>query len=324
MRGANAAMNAPGPARLHGAWVPALAVAGLLAVLLLLAGLVDLDRALVPKPAFKDLALKGYPEATPLADAALIVEAMLWWLCLSFLLWVVGLATMGLCGWQLHRATLHDAALRRRDLRWFLLTIGGAIAVLVYFAAVRNTPLMSFGLMVDNLAIVSTGLLRLASFNAALAFVVGPALLAGACLLLHPGALAGEPMQQMRAITRLMYGGAAFLLVWISATTSMYRLAALMLVPEAREPALKLAPTISLMGGLFLSLVLGVAYLSACAWLQHRHEVLRQAGCVEAPAADALSPNAFLLAHWPKVIAIMMPLLPGTAETLLQALAHAP
>lgn len=310
--------------RYRGALVPALAVGALLLLLALLASVVELDRALLPKPAFKELALQGYPEATPLHDAALIVEAAMWWLCLSFLLWVAGLATLGLCGWQLHRATLHDAALRRRALRWFSLTIVGAVAVLVYFAAVRNTPLMSFGLMVDNLAIVSTGLLRLASFNAALAFVVGPALLAGASLLLQPGALAGQPMAQMRAVTRLMYAGAAFLLVWMSAATGMYRLAAMLLVPAAREPALKLAPTIGLMGGLFLSLMLAVAYLSACAWLQHRHEVLRQAGSVEASAADALSPNAFVLAHWPKVIAILMPLLPGAAGTLLQALAHAP
>ena len=78
------------------------------------------------------------------------------------------------------------------------------------------------------------------------------------------------------------------------------------------------------MGGLFLSLLLAAAYLSACAWLQHCHEQLRLAGAAEVAAAGSTSPNAFLLAHWPKVIAIMMPLLPGAAETLLQALAHAP
>jgi hypothetical protein len=110
--------------------------------------------------------------------------------------------------------------------------------------------------------------------------------------------------------------GAAFLLVWISAATAMYRLAAMLLVAEAREPALKLAPTISLMGGLFLSLLLAAAYLSACAWLQQRHE--------DGGGQDSDSPKTFLAAHWPKVITILMPLLPGAAESVLQVMTQAP
>jgi hypothetical protein len=99
----------------------------------------------------------------------------------------------------------------------------------------------------------------------------------------------------------------------------MYHLSALLLVPEARVPALKLAPTISLMGGLFLSLLLAAAYLAAVAWLQLCHD-----GNVRGEAAAAESPRAFLAAHWPKVIAILMPLLPGAAESVLQVLTQVP
>lgn len=59
-------MKASAWARYRGALVPVLAVGGLLLLLALLASLVELDRALLPKPAFRALALHGYPEATRL------------------------------------------------------------------------------------------------------------------------------------------------------------------------------------------------------------------------------------------------------------------
>ena len=317
-------MSAGRLARWGGSVVPFATVAAVLIVLMLLAQTVDLDRALVPKPSFKELAIKGYPADTPLADGAAIVDAVLWWLCLSLVLWVVGLATLGLCGWQLHSATRHDGVLARIALRVFLAVAAGAIAVLVYVAGIRNVPLFSLGPMVDNLAMVSSGFMRLGTFNAALAFVVGLLLLLAIALLLLPGAYADDPSQQMRAITRIMYGGAAFLFVWISAATGMYRLAALLLVPAAREPILKLAPTVSLMGGLFLTLLWAAAYLSACVWLQHCHDAKGIPRKQAKAAADAASPSALLLAHWPKFVAILLPLLPGAAGSVLQALVHAP
>jgi hypothetical protein len=310
------------PVRSRGAYAPLLAVGAVLLLLALLAGVVDLDHAALPKPPFRDLALKGYPADTPLKDAALIVEAALWWLCLSFVLWVAGLVAIALCWRQLRRATQHDAALGRTAMRCFVAAIVLAAGVLAVVAVVREAPLMSFSLLVDNLDLMSHGFVRLAALNTALAWVVGPMLLLGLSLLLLPGAFADVTMQQVQAITRVMYVGAAFLLVWISAATAMYRLAAMLLVAEAREPALKLAPTISLMGGLFLSLLLAAAYLSACAWLQHRHEHVLANGDGQAKAGE--SPQAFLAAHWPKVIAILMPLLPGAAGSVLQAVTQAP
>jgi hypothetical protein len=325
MPAGTAAMSGGTLLRYRGALVPAAAVAAILLLVLLLSGIVELDRASVPKPSFRQLALQGYPAATPLKEAALVVEAALWWLCLSFVLWVGGLSALALCWWKLHCATASDAALRRRANAVFVLALLTAVGTLLFLAQIRRTPLMSFGLLVDNLDMVSTGFVLLASLNTALIFIVGCVLLLGASLLLLPGAHADQPMQQMRAITTVMYGGAAFLLVWISTATAMYRLAATLLVAEAREPVLKLAPTISLMTGLFLSLLLASSYLAACAWLQHCHEQLEAAGQVcSDSSADGASPKVFLLAHWPKVIAILMPLLPGAAGSVLQAIAQAP
>jgi len=316
-------VNARSLARWGGSLVPIATFVAVLVVLMLLARTVDLDHALVPKPSFKDLAIKGYPADTPLVDAAAIVDAVLWWLCLSLLLWVVGLATLVLCVWQLIGATHHDGVLARVALWLFLAVAALAVGVLVYLGGIRNVPLFSLGPMLDNLRMVSGGFVHLGTFNAALAFVIGPLLLLAIALLMLPGAHADDPSQQMRAITRVMYGGAAFLFVWISAATAMYRLAALLLVPAAREPILKLAPTVSLMSGLFLTLLWAAAYVSACVWLQRRHEAR---GTPRKPkaAADAASPNALLLAHWPKFVAILLPLVPGAAGSVLQAIVHAP
>ncbi|HEY0826225.1 MAG TPA: hypothetical protein VGD76_20730 [Ramlibacter sp.] len=314
-------------ARCRGPAVPLLAVLAIGALLALMDALVDLDRVAVPKPAFKALQLPGYPADTPLAEAALVVESALWWLCLSLLQWLVALGVIGLCGRQLHRALRHDPRLARAAWAVFLGVLAVLAAALYQMAAVRGVSLLSFGPMVENLALLSPRFPFLASMNAALAFVASAALLCSFSLLLLPGAYVDRPVEQMRAITVLMYGGAALMLVWISSLASMYRLCATLMVKAAREPALALAPTISLMGGLLLSLLLAAAFLSAAAWLQHCHEQERPAGGPEAPAAAVAgggSPRDLLAAHWPKAVAFLMPLLPGVAETVLQALANAP
>lgn len=313
-----------GWARWRGACRPALAALALVLLLALLDLMVGLDRAVLPRPTPQQLALEGYPKALSLKDAAAVVDAAMWWLCLSFLLWTVGLSALALCWRTLYAATRNAPALWRTVRGLFRLAVLLVVAPLVVLAAATDTPLMSFGFFVDRLGVVSSGLLRLATFNTGWVFVVGAVLLLSASLLLLPGAFGDHPMQQMRAITRLMYGGALFLLVWTSAATCMYRLCAMLMAPEARDAALKLAPTISLMAGLFLSLLMAASYLAATAWLQDCHERRLLLGPPEPTSADNASPQSLLLAHWPKVFALLMPLLPGAIGSVLQAVAHAP
>jgi len=64
--------------------------------------------------------------------------------------------------------------------------------------------------------------------------------------------------------------------------------------------------------------------VAASAWLQRCHERLRLIRDTERQASDELSPTALLAEHWPKVVAILMPLLPGAVGTVLQAMAHVP
>ena len=311
----------------RGAALPLLAVLALGALFAFMDALIDLDGAVVPKPPFRDFLLRGYPAATSLAEAGHIAEATLWWLSLSFLLWLAALAVIGQCGLQLQRAMRHDARLARAAWAVLLAVIAAVAGTLYHTAVVRGVSLLSFGPMLDNLALISPRFRLLASLNAAVAFVACAALLCAFSLLLLPGAHVDHPMQQMRGITFLMYGGAVLMLVWISCLTAMYRLCATLMVKEAREPALALAPTISLMGGLLLSLLLAAAFLSAAAWLQHCHERdharAGASGTAGRPAASG-GPKELLVAHWPKAVAFLMPLLPGMAETVLQALAQVP
>ncbi len=308
----------------NGAVMPLLAVLAIVALLGAMDALVELNRVAVPKPDFKALLLPGYPAKTPLAEAALVVNAALWWLCLSFLQWLAALVVIGVCGLELDRAVRHRRRLGHAAWVAFLgvLTLIGS--ALYHYTVDLGVSLLAFGPMVDNLAAISPRFRFLGSCNAAMAFVASSALLCAFSLLLIPGAHGNHRMLQMRAITRLLYCGAALMLIWISCLTAMYRLCAALMIKEAREPALALAPTVSLMGGLMLSLVLAAAFLSAAAWLQRCHEREPRGNTPEGPAGEDASPQGLLLAHWPKAIALLMPLLPGAADSVLQALVKAP
>jgi hypothetical protein len=309
----------------HGAATPLLAVLAIVALLGAMDALVELHRAVVPKPAFKQLLLPGYPAQTPLAEAAVVINAALWWLCMSFLQWLAALGVIGMCGVELGRAVRHWPRLAHVSWTIFLGVLALMIGALYHAAVGRGVSLLAFGPMVGNLTLISPRFLPLSSCNAALAFTASAALLCALSLLLLPGAHANDRMQQMRAITRLLYAGAVLMLVWICCLTAMYRLCAVLMIKDAREPALMLAPTVSLMGGLMLSLLLAAAVLSAAAWLQLCHDRERP-GCTPGapPATEEASPKSLLFAHWPKAIAILMPLLPGVADTVLQSLVKGP
>lgn len=310
--------------RYGGAMLPLLAVLAIAALLAALDALVELHHAVVPKPRFQSLLLPGYPNATPLAEAAAVVDAALWWLCLSFLQWLVGLGVIVLCGLQLHRAMRHQPRLAAGAWAAWAAALLVVAAMLYQLAVVRRTPLLAFGPLVENLALLSPRLVRLGSWNAALAFVASTALWCSFSLLLWPGAHGDRATRQMRSITVLMYGGAVLMLVWITSLTAMYRLCATLMDKPAREPALALAPSISLMGGLLLSLLLASAFLSAAAWLQHCHqrECRHFSGGRLTEAGP--SPKELLAAHWPRIVAFLVPMLPGAAASVLQALGKGP
>lgn len=309
---------------LRAAAVPLAAVAAVLLLVLVLAGIVDVESVKVPKPDFSALTLKDYPQLSDLKLAAQIVQSMMWWLCLSVLLWVAALVSIVACLWLLRDATADDGAAGRRIMRLLTLAIVAALAVLAYLVLVRRTPLMSFGVVVAVLGLPSPSLPRLATLNTALAAVVGTTLMLTVSLALLPAVHRGDPSRQMRLLTRLMYIAAAFLFLWISTATAMYRLAAMLLEERARTPMLELAPTVSLMGGLFLSLLLAAAYLSSVVWLQQRHEQQLLLGRADERAADAQAPRAFFAAHWKEIVGLLMPVLPGAVGSVVQALSHAP
>ncbi len=314
------------PAVLHerrGALLPAAAVLAVFVLTALLGMVVDLDAASVPKPAFDRMTLPGYPDRISMKEAASVAESGMWWLCLTVMLWVVTLGTVGVCGWLLHRASAHDAAFRRSLLRAFAVAVVAACAVLFALAVTGNKPFIPFMPLVASLKLIGPGFLTMASLNGTLAFVVGAVALLTTSMLLWPSSHQGQPSAQMRAITNLMFAAAIFLAVWVATATALYRLCASLLAADVRDAALGLAPTISLMGGLYFSLLLAAGYLAAAAWLQRLHARLLCEGTLSSQA-DVEAPHAFLKLHWPKIAGILMPLLPGAATAVFQALIRAP
>lgn len=304
----------------RGALVPVAAVVATVLLLLGLGSLAGMDGLVVPKPDFAAHRL-AWPEQEDLLHAGLVVDAALWWLCLVVVLAVAGLVVLGL-GWaQLWRATVYSRPLRRVLLAGYVGLPLACALFLAWLMAARGTALMPFSPLVQVLAAFGPGFPRLAVVGTASVFVVGIAWLAALSLQLVDGAHESHPTRQMESITRLVYAGAAFLLVTIGAGAAMYRLCASLLTDELRKPMLGLAPTVSLMGGLMLSLMLAAAYVSASLWLQHRHALLHQGR--KMPPPDDGGPQALLRAHWPQVVAVLMPMLPGVAETVMQALAQA-
>ncbi len=296
--------------RYQGVFYPLMGIAAVFLVLLFLSAIVGLDQASLPRPALN--AIQDYPKGFSLEEMVLFTGAGMWWLLLSFFFWLLGLFAVGFCWYLLVSATPHDAASRKAVSAIFLSVLVSTIGMLIYISEVKGTPLMSFEFILRNLGMISSGTVALTSYNTALGIVVVAMLLLSASLLLLPGAYKNDATQQMRAITRIMYCGAAFLLTWVAVATEMYRFAAMMLVAAEREQILKLAPTISLMAGAFASLLLATAYISAYLWLQTSYSKSAKKNLTK-----DVSPKDFLLAHWPKVTALLMPVLPGAIGTVM-------
>ncbi|NHN36820.1 hypothetical protein G8764_05875 [Pseudomaricurvus alcaniphilus] len=298
-----------------GCGCPLLAVILLLLVLAFLTQIVESDSPRLPLRDFTPL--QDYPDAIDLAASTLIAETGLKWLALSYFYWLVGLVTLGFCIFRLQRAFAQcSRALRNATYTLFFLLLVATLAALYHTAVVREIPLMSFIHLLRHLQLVGQGLLELASWNNALAYLNLVAIMAVISLLLVPGVHERDPGRQMRAVTRVMYCAAAFLLVWIAQATEMYRLAACLLVAEERDKVLQLAPTISLVAGVLASLLLAASYLAACLWLQWYYQDLRKSDATQAVPDASASPRQFLHEHWPKITAVMMPILPGVMGTV--------
>lgn len=309
----------PGLRGAAGACAPFAAVLAVLAITGLLAQVVDLDRARVPKPPFEQLTIDTYPHGMSPKGQAALAEAVMGWLSLTVLLWVVAAALVVLCGGLLHHALAREPALRRRVLGSFVVLALASAATLGFVVANRGATLVGFKPLVATIGRIGPGFVTMAELNGGLAAVIGLLVLVSMCALLGARSHQGRPAAQMHATTTLMYAAAAFMAVWMAAATALYRLGASLLVDDYREAALGLAPMIGLMGGLYLSLLLACAYAAAAVWLQAVHARSARAG--EAGADE--SPQRYLRAHWPKLAGLLVPLVPGAASALLQGLVQA-
>ncbi|MFK7965476.1 MAG: hypothetical protein AB8C46_16070 [Burkholderiaceae bacterium] len=299
-----------------GCLLPGLSVGAVLLVLVVLAIIADLDTAIVPKPQFGDHVLSGYPDNIPFSEAGAIVDAGLRWLGLSFVQWVVGFVVIGLC---LFEATKADTAADEPSGATRVVLTGIVVAILLLsgFIFWSNMPLMSFGPVVEMLGRVSDRWPMLASLSTAFALLAAWTVLLTISVLLDARSFGGDRADQIRAIQRIVVGAAILLVFWIVTATAMYRLSATLLQAPIREPLLKLAPTISLGGGLLMSMCLGAAYLSAIAWLR-RLDLMHINAQQAAPNDNRSRIDEFIETQWVRVATIALPMLPGLVEMMAQ------
>lgn len=303
----------------QGFFYPILAVVFLLLVLLILAAIVQLDEAIIPKP--KLSLITDYPISMTFSEIIHFTDTGIKWLMLTYLYWLTGLATMIFCLCQLKKSLHGSPSLKRRNVYGiFFSAIGITALLLIYTVAVKEKALMSFGFLLKNLALIGEGMVNLTICNTALAYLTVVAIIISTSLLLIPNSHGNDTNRQISAITQIMYAAATFLLIWVIQATEMYRFATMLLIVAEREEALNFAPTISLVVGVFASFLLAAAYISAYFWLQLSFRRSLPESIAEENIVQDNSPKKFMLTHWPKIAAVLMPVLPGVISTVLNIL----
>jgi len=305
--------------RYQGCFYPPFAVGALLLVLLFLVKILQLDKATIPKPLLTEIT--DYPDSMTFGEVVNFTGTGMKWLMLTYVYWLAGLITIVFCLLQLQKSLHGFPIVKRRIVNgMFFSVMGITTLLLIYTAAVKGVPLMSFEFLLKNLEMIGSGMVSLTTYNTALAYLAVVAVIISISLLLVPDAHNNDTDRQIRAITKIMYAAAIFLLIWVTQATEMYRFATMLLVEAEREVALNLAPTISLVVGVFVSLLLAATYISAYFWLQLSFiKSLPESKAAEYIVHDN-SPRKFMLMHWPKITAIVMPLLPGVISTVLNSL----
>lgn len=308
--------------RYQGCFYPVLATLALLSVMVFLTAVINFDSVTLPKPTFTLLA--NYPDGISLQITTHLTQSAMKWLMLSYFYWLVGLATIGFALIQLYKA-MAKCSIRQRGIAsgLYLVTLLIVTIYLSYAVLVQRTPLMSFHFILENLTMIGDGLVNLATFNTALGYLALVAILVSISLLLAPDTHENNNTRRMHSITRIVYCGAAFLLIWVAQATEMYRLSANLLVESERSIVLDFAPTISLVVGAFASLFLAAAYLSAYVWLQTNFNLAAKIQDGDDFIVPDNSPKQFLLSHWPKLLAVLMPLLPGVMGSVASGVSHA-
>lgn len=301
----------------RGCFYPSLAVGFCLSVFALLAEIIDIENANIPRP---DLSrISEYPESMSFGEIIQFTDTGMKWLTLTYFYWLVSLFTIIFCWVQFNKALKHESTQQQRIAKKLFIIVQGATAlILLYLVVVEDTHLMSFGFLLENLEIIGQGMITLTTCSTALAYLALIAIFSSISLLLLPNGHSGEARFQIRAITRVMYAAAAFLLIWVTQATEMYRFSTLLLIEKERIDALNFAPTISLVVGIFASILLAAAYLSAYYWLQLRFRQSLPKHEIGEEVHEA-SPKQFMLTHWPKIIAVLMPMFPGAISAVLSS-----
>ncbi|TQV87026.1 hypothetical protein [Aliikangiella coralliicola] len=299
----------------RGCLYPLLSVFGVLLILAAMDGLTQFENAVWP--VVNLVTLEGYPNVS-LQSTHHIVKAALKWFSLSYFMWLVVFITIIFCGYIIVRITKELSTTERYIVRGiFFAILISCSSILFYTIAIAEKPLMPVEHILKNIYQVSSGLVRLTSYNMALGIIAMVSLLATNCLLLVPAKNTSDINEKMRFMTYLMYNGAVLFVIWVSQAEEMYRFSATLFVKDIRDVLFDVAPSFSLVIGIIASTLLAASYFSSYLWLQGRFKVLPKDKSDSAPANGAETPGTILKKHWSSITAILLPIFPGILGNVL-------
>ena len=306
------------PARLYirkqyiGCLLPAAAVFGGFVLLLILEQILGPIAPEIEKFEFETI--PSFPESLELNDRYEIVATGLWWLFWTYAFWIVATLSIGSCCWTVN-GSLSEYNAKTRLVIFIIIFLGLSLVALWFTIVGSLVSGQDLVKVIEEVAERSNVLMTLTNGFAILVIIL---IVISSCIALVPRQNQGDVSQQIKNLNILLYTAAIVILVWMTQARIMYGFAATLLVPEQQELVERMAPTVSLIVGAVASIYIALLYLAGLVWLQSRHSQLQTVGSKTVQLSDEAnkksSPVAILLSTWPRMIAVLGPVLPGIAE----------
>ena len=247
-----------------------------------------------------------------------ITHAGLWWLLTTYVLWVVAIIGLLVCFFVVRRSLKYYSrqaiALNLKVLVGLLLFLGAGLFLYNKYVA----PVVSAQDLIRHINLVAEGSRQLVDMTQGLSMIVILFIFVAAGYVLVPEKDQKDIIRKVKLMNVTLYVGSAIILVWLLQSRMLYYYSATLLVPEQKALVQSIAPTISLVAGAVASICLFVMYVSAIVWLQARHALIDEGAFEDKSVFDYLAdekgPVQLLFRHFSRVLAVIIPVIPGALE----------
>lgn len=309
------------PTRYLGSLLPVLAVS--VGVLILL-GLQCILGPIAPElERFEAEPLLWSTDEFSLDDRYELIASGLWWVFSAYVFWLTASICSGVCLWIIYRSLDQY----RTEIRWLAL---GVIVVIILFLGLFlllglrlsyiDTLIAASDLLV-GVEKVAPGTRRLMELTNGYAILTIVLIILSSCIVLLPRPEGSVPGKSFHNLNMLLYSGGLLILFWLMYARIMYSFCGTLLIQDQQEVVGQIAPTIALIAGALSSIYLAIVYLSGLGWLQilYRHSGAGAAIVGESGEKEERAPSPFnrLLGNWPRIVAVLGPVLPGIADVFL-------